>query len=53
MSVLEGLARSVERFVYDRICELSELTPPDWGVPAGPDTLASPLDGNESYPRRQ
>jgi len=43
MSFLD-LARSIEHFVYDRVCALSELAPPDRGGATGPDALASPFD---------
>jgi hypothetical protein len=47
VSLIDPLARRVERFVYDGICALSDLAPRDRGGSAGPDALASPLDGNE------
>jgi len=53
MSFIDPLARSIERFVYERVCALSELVSTDHGGIVGPDTLASPLDGNESHPRRR
>jgi hypothetical protein len=53
MSLLDPLALRIERFVYDRVCALSELAPPDRGVPTGPDSLASPLDGSEFHPTRR
>jgi len=53
MSLIDPLARSIERFVYQRVCALSELAPSDRGGFTGPDNLASPLDGNESTPRRR
>ena len=43
MSFLDPLARSIEHFVYERICALSELAPPDRGAVTGPDALATPL----------
>jgi len=47
MSFLDPLARSIEHFVYDRLCALSALAPADKGHATGPDALASPLDGNK------
>ena len=52
MSFLDPLALRIERFVYERVCALSELVPPDRGGAAGPDTLASPFDGSEFHPTR-
>jgi len=48
MSFIDPLARTLERFVYERVCALSDLAPPDRGVPTGRDALASPLDGRKS-----
>ena len=53
MSFIDPLARSIERFVYERVCALSEWAPPDLGGSAGPDSLASPLDGSEQRPDRR
>jgi len=53
MSFLDPLALSIERFVYERVCALSALAPPDRGSAIGPDSLASPLDGSESHPTRR
>ena len=52
MSFLDPLARSIEHFVYDRICALSELAPPDRGAIAGPDALATPLQKKTRRSRR-
>jgi len=52
MSLLDPLALRIERFVYNRVCALSAWAPPDRGVPAGPDSLASPLDRSEFHPTR-
>ena len=53
MSFLDPLARRIERFVYDRVCALSELAPADTTHATGRDALASPLDGNESITSRR
>src|SRR5207302_3148461 len=47
MSLIDPLARRLEHFVYDRVCALCELAPPDNGGSTGPDSLASPLDGSQ------
>jgi hypothetical protein len=53
MSFIDPLAERLERFVYERVCALSTWAPRDRGGSAGPDSLASPLDGNESNPSRR
>ena len=53
MSLIDPLARRLEHFVYDRVCALCELAPPDNGVSTGPDSLASPLDGSQERPNRR
>jgi len=53
MSFLDPLARSIEHFVYDRLCALSALAPSDKSHATGPDALASPLDGSKPHPRRR
>jgi hypothetical protein len=47
MSFLDPLARSIEHFVYDRLCALSGLAPADKSHATGSDALASPLDGSK------
>jgi hypothetical protein len=53
MSLIDPLARSLERFVYDRVCALCNLAPADMSHATGPDSLATPLDGSQSRPRRR
>ena len=53
MSFIDPLAQRLERFVYERVCALSELAPADRGGSTGPDSLASPLDGNEPNASRR
>lgn len=52
MSFIDPLARSLEHFVYDRICALSALLSAERGASPGPDTLASPLVDIEANRRR-
>ena len=42
MSLLLPLALRLERFVYDRLCALSLLAPPDGSDGGRADSLASP-----------
>jgi hypothetical protein len=51
MSFIDPLARSLERFVYDRVCALSNLAPADKGHATGRDDLASRLDPSGPTPR--
>jgi hypothetical protein len=46
MSFISPLARQLERFVYERVCALSELAPRDAGGAGGRDALASPVDAS-------
>ena len=48
MSFIDPVARSLERFVYDRVCALCNLAPADMSHATGPDALATPLDRNTS-----
>jgi hypothetical protein len=51
MSLIDPLARSFERFVYERVCALSALAPADKSHATGRDGLASRLDPSDSAPR--
>jgi hypothetical protein len=53
VSFIDPLARSIERFVYDRVCALSDLARPDSGGGTGADSLASPLEGPKSRRSRR
>ena len=44
MTFIDPLARQLERFIYERVCALSEHAPTDRGGSTGRDSLASPLD---------
>jgi hypothetical protein len=46
MSLIDPLARTLEHFVYDRLCALCSLAPTDRGHATGRDALATPLDGS-------
>jgi hypothetical protein len=52
MSFLDPLARSLEHFVYERVCALSVLAPPERGSATERDALATPLAGS-TPPRRR
>ncbi len=43
MSLFRPLAESLEHFVYDRVCGLAILAPPDRGGATHSDSLASPF----------
>ena len=53
MSLIDPLALTLERFVYERVCALCQLAPPDTSTPSAPDDLASPLDGSKPRPSRR
>ena len=53
MSLIDPLALRLERFVYDRVCALCQLAPPDTGGATGRDDLASPIDGSKPRPTRR
>jgi hypothetical protein len=53
MSLIDPLALRLERFVYERVCALCQLAPPDNGSATGRDDLASPLDGSKPRPSRR
>jgi hypothetical protein len=50
VSVIEPLALRLEAFVYERLCALSLLSPPDGSDGSRSDSLASPDPG---APRRR
>lgn len=49
MTFIDPLARQLERFIYERVCALSDYAPADRGGAGGRDPLASPCDGSESH----
>jgi len=49
VSVIQPLALRLESFVYERLCALSLLSPPDGSDGGRSDALASPFPG---APRR-
>ena len=50
MSFINPLARQLERFIYERVCALSDYAPADRGGAGVPDSLASPCDGSKPRP---
>jgi len=47
MSFINPFARQLERFIYERVCALSDYAPTDRGGAGVRDTLASPCDGSK------
>ena len=53
MSLIDPLTRTLEHFIYDRVCALSELSRPQREGAPGPDDLASPLEGPDLLTNRR
>ena len=52
MSFIDPLARQLERFVYERVCALSDFGRRDAGGAGGRDSLASPVDRSAPHTNR-
>ena len=52
MSLLDPITRTLEHFVYERVCALSEFSRSQREDAPGRDDLASPLDGPDLVTNR-
>lgn len=53
MSLIDPLTRTLEHFIYDRVCALSELSRPHREGAPRPQELASPSDGTDLQTNRR